>query len=311
MASPSLDWGPMPTTASRDLAPLVVIGGPTATGKTALAIALAERLIAGGRPAEVISADSRQVYRGLDIGTAKATAEERARVVHHGLDLVDPDEPFSVADFRAHALAALAALGARGGVGILAGGTGLWLRAVSAGIDTDALPSDAVVRAAIEGDLVDDGLDALAQRLATTAPNLAARTDLRNPRRVVRALEIATLQGDEPLPGPLATRAPSPGWASTSRTVPSTRVASPSALGRQFEAGLIDEARGTPGPLRPRRCPRSPRLATTRLGQSSMENERSMRRSKTTCDATSLSRSASAHGFAPNARSAGSTPRAT
>src|SRR6478735_9043375 len=110
----------MPTTAPRDLAPLVVIGGPTATGKTVLAIALAERLIAGGRPAEVISADSRQVCRGLDIGTAKATPEERLRVVHHGLDLVDPDQPFSVAEFRAHALAALASLGARGGIGVLA-----------------------------------------------------------------------------------------------------------------------------------------------------------------------------------------------
>ena len=89
------------------LAPLVVIGGPTATGKTGLAIALAERLIGAGRPAEIVSADSRQVYRGLDIGTAKATPEERRRVVHHGLDLVDPDEPFSVAGFRDHALDAL------------------------------------------------------------------------------------------------------------------------------------------------------------------------------------------------------------
>ena len=111
----------------------MVIGGPTATGKTGLAIELAEWLIAAGRPAEVISADSRQVYRGLDIGTAKATPEERRRVVHHGLDLVDPDEPFSVAQFRTHALAALEDLGARAGVGILAGGTGFWLRAVDLG----------------------------------------------------------------------------------------------------------------------------------------------------------------------------------
>ena len=158
-------------------APLVVIGGPTATGKTGLAIALAERLLARGIPAEIVSADSRQVYRGLDIGTAKATPEERARVVHHGIDLVDADQPYSVADFRPHALAALAALGARGGVGILAGGTGFWLRAVFAGIDTDALPSDRAVRAALEADLARDGVAALAARLTALAPGLAsART---------------------------------------------------------------------------------------------------------------------------------------
>ena len=83
--------------------PLIVVAGPTATGKTALAIDLAEALRAAGRNAEIISADSRQVFRGLDIGTAKVTAADRARVPHHGLDLVDPDEPFSVADFVAHA----------------------------------------------------------------------------------------------------------------------------------------------------------------------------------------------------------------
>jgi len=94
------------------------------------------------RPVEVISADSRQVYRGLDIGTAKVTAEERARVVHHGLDLVEPDQPFSVADFRDHALGVLRDLASRGGIGLLVGGTGLWLRAVARGLDTDALPSD-------------------------------------------------------------------------------------------------------------------------------------------------------------------------
>ena len=190
------------------LAPLIVIGGPTATGKTGLAIALAERLLARGIPAEVVSADSRQVYRGLDIGTAKATPDERARVVHHGLDLVDADQPYSVADFRPHALSALEALGARGGIGILAGGTGFWLRAVFAGIDTDALPSDQAVRRALEADLARDGLDALAERLAALAPDLASATDLRNPRRVVRAPEIATLQGDAPLPRPVGYPAP-------------------------------------------------------------------------------------------------------
>ena len=131
------------------LPPLVVIAGPTATGKTALAIRLATSLRDAGRQAEIVSADSRQVYRGLDIGTAKVTAEERALVPHHGLDLVDPDEPFSVADFVAHAGTVLARLGEQDGVAILAGGTGLYLRAVARGLDVDALPTDAVLRACL------------------------------------------------------------------------------------------------------------------------------------------------------------------
>jgi tRNA dimethylallyltransferase len=220
----------------------VVLGGPTASGKTGLAIDLAERLLARGIASEVVSADSRQVYRGLDIGTAKATEAERRRIVHHGLDLVDPDQPFSVADFRAHALGALGALGARGGVGILAGGTGFWLRAVTAGLDTDALPSDAEVRARLEADLARDGVDAMAGQLAALAPRLAARTDLRNPRRVVRALEIATLQGDAPLPEPVGYPAPVLGLQLAVEP-----EALRSRIGRraraQFEAGLVEEAR--------------------------------------------------------------------
>ncbi len=223
-------------------APLVAIGGPTATGKTGFAIALAERMHARGIPAEIVSADSRQVFRGLDIGTAKATPEERARVVHHGIDLVEADQPYSVAEFRAHALAALEALGARGGIGILAGGTGFWLRAVFAGIDTDALPSDAAVRATIEADLVRDGVAALAERLAALAPTLAARTDLRNPRRVVRALEIASLRGDAPLPEPLGYPAPVLGFQLVvERPVHLSRIADRARA--QFDAGLVEEAR--------------------------------------------------------------------
>jgi tRNA dimethylallyltransferase len=220
----------------------VVLGGATATGKTGLAIALAERLLDRGIAAEVVSADSRQVYRGLDIGTAKATRRERGRVVHHGIDLVDPDQPYSVADFRAHALGALESLGHRGGVGILAGGTGFWLRAVMAGIDTDALPSDAAVRAGIEADLRRDGVAPLAARLTALAPALAAQTDLRNPRRVVRALEIATLQGDEPLPAPLGYPAPVLGLQLRVEPAELRRRIGARAKA-QFEAGLVDEAR--------------------------------------------------------------------
>ena len=191
----------------------------------------------------MISADSRQVYRGLDIGTAKATADERRRVVHHGLDLVDPDEPFSVAGFRTHALDALTSLAERGGIGILAGGTGFWLRAVTAGLDTDALPSDAAVRAELERDLATDGLDVLAARLTSAAPSLAARTDLRNPRRVVRALEIATLRGDQPLPKAIGYPSPVLGLQlALEPTEHRRRIAARARA--QFDAGLIEEARG-------------------------------------------------------------------
>ncbi len=224
------------------LAPLVVIGGPTATGKTGLAIGIAEQLLAQGIAAEVVSADSRQVYRGLDIGTAKATAEERARVVHHGIDLVDPDQAYSVAEFRTHALGALAALGARGGIGILAGGTGFWLRAVMAGIDTDALASDPRVRRGIEAMLASDGVEAVASRLTAMAPALAARTDLRNPRRVVRALEIATLRGDAPLPDRVGYPAPVLGLQLIVDPAEHHRRILHRARA-QFEAGLVEEAR--------------------------------------------------------------------
>lgn len=184
--------------------PLVVIAGATATGKTELAIRLAESLSGGGhgRPVAIISADSRQVFRGLDIGTAKVGAADRARIPHHGLDLVDPDESFSVADFARHARAVLADLGARGGLALLVGGTGLYLRIVARGFPTDAIPTDATMRAELEADLVRDGLPALAARLQADAPILASSVELANPRRVIRALEIARLVGDGLRPAP-------------------------------------------------------------------------------------------------------------
>jgi len=182
--------------------PLVVIGGPTATGKTALAIEIALAIRAGGRPAAVISADSRQVYRGMDVGTATPTVAECRGVPHHGLDLVEPDRPFSVADFVDHVTGVLADLAAAGGVALLVGGTGFWIAAIVGGLAVDRLPWDPARRAALEADLARDGLPSLVTRLRELAPGLAGRIDLRNPRRVVRALEIASLAGDAPLPEP-------------------------------------------------------------------------------------------------------------
>jgi tRNA dimethylallyltransferase len=224
------------------LPPLIVLAGATATGKTALALVLAEALATSGTPAEIISADSRQVYRGMDIGTAKVTADERARVPHHGLDLVDPDQAFSVSDFMAHVRAVLPGIADRGAVAILAGGTGFYLRAVARGLDVDALPWDADVRAAVEAGLLRDGLAALVAELQTIAPTRAAELDLRNPRRVVRALEIARLQGDAPLPKPRGYGRETL-WLGLAVEGPVLRARLHDRARAQFEAGLVEETR--------------------------------------------------------------------
>ncbi len=236
--------------------PLLVIAGATATGKTGLSIAIAQSLASEGVPAEIISADSRQVYRGLDIGTAKATAADRSGVPHHGLDLVEPDEPFTLADFAAHAHDALAAIATRGGIAILVGGTGLYLRAVGRGIDTDALPSDPELRASLEADLARDGLEPLVTRLQAAAPRRAARTDLRNPRRVVRALEIAALEGDRDSPPPRGYGGPA-AWIGLTVDHATHREWIAARARGQFEAGLVEEARG----LRARFDPTLPALS--------------------------------------------------
>ncbi len=195
-----------------------------------------------GRSVAIISADSRQVFRGLDIGTAKASAADRARIPHHGLDLVDPDEAFSVADFATHARTSWPLSRRDGGVAILAGGTGLYLRAVARGLDTDALPSDPVVRARLEQEFDDDGLAPLVARLTTTAPRLAATVDLANPRRVVRALEIAELSGDAPRPPVRGYPAPLV-WLGLTVEPMAHRERISARARAQFAAGLLDEAR--------------------------------------------------------------------
>jgi tRNA dimethylallyltransferase len=222
--------------------PLLVIAGPTATGKTGLSIAVARRLRDDGIPAEIISADSRQVFRGLDIGTAKVPAGERAGVPHHGLDLVEPDEAFSVADFVRHARGVLSAIAEQDGVAILVGGTGLYLRAVARGLDTEALPSDAGVREQVEALITGEGLEATVARLSSLAPRLASRIDLANPRRVARALEIAELRGDAPPPPPLGYAAPI-AWLGLRLAPPVHREWIGRRAREQFNRGLLEEAR--------------------------------------------------------------------
>jgi tRNA dimethylallyltransferase len=164
---------------------ILVIAGPTASGKTALAIDVARR--AGG---EIVNADSQQVYRGLDVGTAKPTPEERAAAPHHLLDVVEPGEGMDAARFTALADAAIADIAARGKLPIVAGGTGLYVRALLHGV-VEAPGRDPALRARLEAEAAAAGRPALHARLAAIDPEAAARIRENDLVRVVRALEIA------------------------------------------------------------------------------------------------------------------------
>ncbi len=164
---------------------LLVIAGPTASGKTALAVALARRL--GG---EIVNADSQQVYRGLDVGTAKPSPTERAAAPHHLLDVVEPGEGMDAARFAALADAAIADVAARGRLPIVAGGTGLYVRALLHGV-VAAPGRDPALRARLEEEAARLGRPALHARLAAIDPESAARIRPNDLVRIVRALEIA------------------------------------------------------------------------------------------------------------------------
>jgi len=174
--------------ASRN--PLVVIVGPTAVGKTALSLRLAESL-----DGEIVSADSRLFYRGMDIGTAKPTPEERARVPHHLIDIAKPDETVGLAEFQERAYAAIADIHARGKLPLLVGGTGQYVRAVVEGWRIPRVPPNTALRAELEAQAERDGATALHARLARLDPDAAKRIDPRNVRRVIRALEVCLLTG--------------------------------------------------------------------------------------------------------------------
>jgi tRNA dimethylallyltransferase len=170
--------------------PLLVVVGPTASGKTALALALAERF-----DGEIVNADSRQIYRLMDIGTAKPGAAELARVPHHLLDVVWPDEPLSLAQYQAAATSAINDIHARGRLPLLVGGTGLYVRAVVDGLAIPAVPPQPELRAELEAEARAHGPAALHARLAALDPAGAATIDAANPRRLIRALEVILVTG--------------------------------------------------------------------------------------------------------------------
>jgi tRNA dimethylallyltransferase len=174
--------------------PLLVLVGPTAAGKTALAIALAERL-AGEMESEAVAADSRQIYRLMDVATAKPTPEERARLPHHLIDVVWPDESFTLAQYQEQANAAIADIWARGRLPLLVGGTGLYVRAVVDGLLIPAVAPSPELRAELEAEAAAHGPQALLARLAALDPGAAVRVDPHNVRRLVRALEVCILSG--------------------------------------------------------------------------------------------------------------------
>jgi tRNA dimethylallyltransferase len=170
---------------------VIAIVGPTASGKTAMAIAIAKKI--GG---EIVSADSRQIYRGMDIGTAKPSAGEQREIPHHLIDIKDPDEDYTVADYKADATAAIEKIITRGTLPLLVGGTGLYVKAVLENLDIPKAVAHPELRAKIERDIAKDGLATVFERLVALDPEAAYVVDPKNPRRVVRALEVAIATGE-------------------------------------------------------------------------------------------------------------------
>lgn len=171
----------------------VAILGPTASGKSAVALELAARLGDAGRTVELVSVDAMQVYRGMDIGTAKPTDDERRRFVHHLIDIVDPSRDFSVAEFRDSATRVLDDIDHRGSMAVLVGGTGLYVRALVDRLEIPGTWPD--IRRRLENEVERSGSEALHERLRVADPVAAARMEPSNGRRVVRALEVVEGSG--------------------------------------------------------------------------------------------------------------------
>lgn len=169
---------------------LILLVGPTAVGKTEIAIQLAEQL-----NGEIVSADSRLFYRGLDIGTAKPTAAERARVPHHLIDVANPDETWSLAQFQGAAREVIADIHARGKLPFLVGGTGQYVRAVTEGWSPPEVKADEKLRGELEKMKDERGKNWLHDRLKSLDPEAVENIDARNVRRTIRALEVIFTTG--------------------------------------------------------------------------------------------------------------------
>jgi len=222
--------------------PIAVLTGPTGTGKTDMALALAEEF-----PLEIVSVDSAQVYRGLDIGSAKPSAQIRARVPHHLIDLVDPTANYSAGQFVRDAARAIADIESRGRVPLLVGGTMLYLRALTGGIAT--LPEgSASLRADIDARAAAQGWPALHAHLAQLDPAAAARIHPNDAQRIQRALEVHAATG-EPISALQArTTAALPRNFKVLALIPGDRPRLHAALEQRFgemlSAGLLEEVRG-------------------------------------------------------------------
>jgi tRNA dimethylallyltransferase len=220
--------------------PLIALVGPTAVGKTGLSIALAQRL--GG---EIVNADSRQIYRLMHIGTAKPTPQEQATAPHHLIDIIDPDEPFSLAVYQELAQAAIAAIGSRGRLPLLVGGTGQYVAAVVEGWSVPRVPPQPALRARLEAEAAADGVAALHARLATIDPPAAAKIEPNNVRRIIRALEVYEITG-QPISAQ-QTKQPPPYrittiWLTMERAPLYARI--DARVDAMIAAGLLDEVRG-------------------------------------------------------------------
>lgn len=232
------------TVAAADTPRLWALVGATGTGKTALSLALAERLReTSGRRAEIVNADAMQLYRGMEIGTAKIPERERRGIPHHLFDAVDPEQEATVAWYQPVAREVIAQILDRGHHAILVGGSGLYVS--SAIFDFRFPPRDAALRAELDAELERSGVEPLLERLRAVDPSAAASVDARNPRRVVRALEVALLGGEAQVVLP---QAPQP-WLPGTRIVGTAgeRTELVARLDRRVEAmwadGLLDEVR--------------------------------------------------------------------
>ncbi len=221
---------------------VIALLGPTASGKSALAAALAKRF-----PVEIVSVDSAQIYRGMNIGTAKPDANERAAIPHHLLDLLDPDESYSAARFCTDAGAAMADILGRDRTPLLVGGTMLYLKALREGL-SDLPPADASVRAEIEARAAVEGWPALHRELATVDPETAMRLPPNDSQRIGRALEIFKQTGT-PMSSQLGHRREPPPWDMLQiALLPAERSRLHENIARRFDAmlaaGFVEELVG-------------------------------------------------------------------